>query len=88
MEMSKTASTRYEDVGPLASLFGSAEAKMLDQSLIVGSMEQTISMLSDSTGLSLKTVQKVVKEFVNKGFMRPTRLIGNAQACGIHNGLK
>jgi DNA-binding transcriptional MocR family regulator len=78
--MSKTAGTRYEDAGPLASLFGSAEAKVLDQSLIVGNMEQTISMLSDSTGLSFKTVQKVVKEFVYKGFMRPTRRIGNAQA--------
>lgn len=78
--MSKTATTRYEEAGPLASLFGSAEAKILDQSLIVGNMEQTISMLSDSTGLSFKTVQKVVKEFVDKGFMRPTRRIGNAQA--------
>ena len=48
----KTA-TRYEDAGPLASLFESAEAKVLDQSLIVGNMEQTISMLSESTGLRL-----------------------------------
>jgi DNA-binding transcriptional MocR family regulator len=78
--MSKTAATRYEDAGPLASLFASAEARVLDQSLIVGNMEQTISMLSDSTGLSFKTVQKVVKEFVDKGFLLPTRRIGNAQA--------
>lgn len=78
--MSKAATTRYEDAGPLASLFGSAQAKVLDQCLIVGNMEQTISMLSESTRLSFKTVQKVVKEFVEKGFMRPTRRIGNAQA--------
>lgn len=71
---------RYEEAGPLSSLFGSAEAKVLDQSLIVGNMEQTIRMLSDSTGLSFKTVQRVVKEFVGKGFMRRTRQIGNAQA--------
>ncbi|MHB1907999.1 MAG: hypothetical protein ACYCQJ_03895 [Nitrososphaerales archaeon] len=78
--MGKAVTTRYEDAGPLASLFGSAEAKVLDQSLIVGNMEQTVSMLSDSTRLSFKTVQKVVKGFVEKGFMRPTRRIGNAQA--------
>ncbi len=43
-------------------------------------MEQTISMLGESTGLTFKTVQGVVKEFVAKGFMTPTRKIGNAQA--------
>jgi len=71
---------KYEESGPLAHLFGSAEAKVLDQSLIVGNMEQTIRMLSDSTGLSFKTVQKTVEEFVGKRFMSPTRKIGNAQA--------
>ncbi len=64
---------KYEEAGPLTNLFGSAEAKILDQSLIVGNMEQTVRMLSDSTGLSFKTVQKIITEFVNKGFMRPTR---------------
>jgi len=80
IEEKRMKTTRYGEAGPLASLFGSAEAKVLDQSLIVGNMEQTIRMLSDSTGLSFKTVQKVVKEFAKKGFVRPTRQIGNAQA--------
>lgn len=68
------------EVGPLTSIFGNAESKVLDQSLIVGNMEQTISMLKESTGLSFSTVQNVVKRFVEKGFMKPTRKIGNAQA--------
>ena len=67
-------------VGPLESIFGNAEAKVLDQSLIVGNMEQTISMLKDSTDLSFSTVQKTVAKLIKRGFMTPTRKIGNAQA--------
>lgn len=70
----------YETDGPFSSIFGSPKAIVLDQSLLIGNMEQTISMLVESTNLSFKTVQKVVKEFVQKGFMEPTRKIGNAQA--------
>jgi hypothetical protein len=47
-------------------------------------MEQAIGMLSDSTGLSFRAVQKVVGEFVDKGFMRPTGRIGNAQGYSFH----
>jgi hypothetical protein len=72
--------TKYEELGPLSSIFGNAEARVLDQSMIVGNMEQTISMLTESTGLSFKTVQSVVKKFVERKFMTPTRKIGNAQA--------
>jgi hypothetical protein len=72
--------SKYETLGPLSSIFGSAEARVLDQSLLVGNMEQTISMLGESTGLSFKTVQKVVGKFVEKRVMEPTRKIGNAQA--------
>ena len=53
IEEKKMRTRTYEEAGPLANLFGSAEAKVLDQSLIVGNMEQTIRMLSDSTGLKL-----------------------------------
>ena len=70
----------YATAGPLSSIFHSPEARILDQSLLVGNMEQTISMLAESTDLSFKTVQKVVKSFIKKGFMTPTRKIGNAQA--------
>ena len=71
---------RNAEQGPLASIFGNAQARVLDQSMIVGNMEQTVSMLAESTGLSFKTVQSIVKTFVSKGFMSPTRKIGNAQA--------
>lgn len=72
--------TSYATAGPLSSIFGSPRARVLDQSLLVGNMEQTISMLAESTELSFKTVQKVVKDFVAMGYMTPTRKIGNAQA--------
>ena len=78
--MRKIATAENEDLGPLANLFGSSEGQILDQCLIVGNMEQTIGVLSESTELRFGTVQKVVKEFVHMVFMRPTRRIGNAQA--------
>jgi DNA-binding transcriptional regulator YhcF (GntR family) len=67
-------------VGPLFSVFGSPVAKVLDQAMLVGNMEQTISILADSTGLHFKTVKGVVDQLVTKGFMEKTRRIGNAQA--------
>jgi len=72
--------TKSGFVGPLTRIFGNPVAKVLDQSLIVGNMEQTISMLAESTGLSYKTVSAVVKKLLKLGFMKPTRKIGNAQA--------
>jgi DNA-binding transcriptional regulator GbsR (MarR family) len=72
------AESRFE--GPFTVIFGNPAAKVLDQSLIVGNMEQTISMLVELTDLSYKTVQSVVKELENVGFMKATRKIGNAQA--------
>ena len=67
-------------IGPLTKIFGNPVAKVLDQSLIVGNMEQTISMLAESTNLSYKTVLTVVRKLSQLGFMKPTRKIGNAQA--------
>ena len=66
--------------GPLATMFGSASAKVLDQCMIVGNMPQTISMLAELTDLDYKTVQNVVQTFVKKGFMQDLGKIGNAQA--------
>ena len=48
--------------------------------MIVGNMEQTISMLAESTDLSHKTVMTVVEKLENLGFITTTRKIGNAQA--------
>lgn len=61
---------RYATAGPLYSAFPSPEARVLDQALLVGNMKQTIGMLAESTALHEKTVEKVVREFVAKGWMK------------------
>lgn len=71
---------KYEAAGPLSSVFSSPEARVLDQAFLVGNMKQTVSMLEESTGLSFKTVQKVLQRLSGKGFVTPAGKIGNAQA--------
>ena len=68
----------YATAGPLARLFPCPTARILDQALLVGKMEQTIPMLGESTNLSYKTVEKVVKMLVSQGLMEKGRRIGNA----------
>jgi len=70
----------YATSGPLTAIFGNVIARVLDQSLIVGNMEQTISMLAESTNLSYKTVLSAVKKLEKLGFVKATRKMGNAQA--------
>ncbi len=70
----------YAMTGLLTRIFSSPEARVLDQSLIVGNMEQTISMLCESTNLSFKTVKRIVDRFVSLKLIIPTRKIANAQA--------
>ena len=70
----------YATSGLLYTIFQSPEARVLDQIRILGNMEQTISMLAESTNLSYKTVQLAVKRLLKLGFMQATRKIGNAQA--------
>ncbi len=65
--------------GVLAQVFGGPVAKVLDQSVYVGSMEQTIPMLAESTGLSFKTVQKAVVKLNKLGLVKRSRRIGNTQ---------
>ena len=76
---SDSAGEDYATSGPLTRLFKNPMARVLDQSLIVGQMEQTISMLMESTNLSYKTVEKTVKELVEIGYVVPGRRVGNAQ---------
>lgn len=71
---------RYETAGPLSCVFSSPEARVLDQAFLVGNMKQTVPMLSESTGLSFKTVQKVLQRLSGKGFVAPVGKVGNAQA--------
>ncbi len=63
----------------MTQVFGGPVAKVLDQAAYVGSMEQTIPMLVDSTGLSFKTAQKAVLELNKLGLVKRSRKIGNAQ---------
>ena len=65
--------------GVLTQVFGGPVAKVLDQATYVGSMEQTIPMLVESTGLSFKTAQKAVLELNKLGLVKRSRKIGNAQ---------
>ena len=71
---------KYETAGPLSSVFNSPEARVLDQAFLVGNMKQTIPMLEESTGLSFKTVQKVLQRLSGKGLVATAGKIGNAQA--------
>jgi len=65
--------------GALTQVFGGPVAKVLDQAMYVGSMEQTIPMLAESTGLTFKTVQKAVAKLNKLGLVKRSRKIGNAQ---------
>jgi DNA-binding GntR family transcriptional regulator len=65
--------------GALSEIFGGPVARVLDQSLYVGDMEQSIPMLVESTGLTFKTVQKAVIKLNKLGLLKRSRRIGNAQ---------
>jgi hypothetical protein len=65
--------------GALSMIFGGPVAKVLDQALYVGNMEQSIPMLVESTGLTFKTVQKAVIKLNKLGYIKRSRKIGNTQ---------
>lgn len=73
-----TSDEDYSMSGPLARIFRNATARILDQSMIVGRMEQTIAMLAESTDLSYKTTAKEVERLIELGYMNEGRKIGNA----------
>jgi len=65
--------------GALTQVFGGPVAKVLDQAMYVGRMEQTVSMLVESTGLTYKTVQKAIVKLNRLGLVKRSRKVGNAQ---------
>jgi len=69
--------------GSLTTLFGNPQgraiAKLLDQSVLVGNMEQSIRMLADSTELDYKTVQKSLERLAEWGLVKKGRKIGITQ---------
>ena len=83
IEISKKQQSEHEEYatrGPFSSIFGGPIARLLDQASIVGNMEQTISILAESTNLSYKTTKEAIDKLIKMGFVVPTRKIGNAQA--------
>jgi len=58
--------------------------RVLDQARMVGSMEQTVPMLSEATKLDIGTVQSAILQLTRLGIAQPTRKIGNAQAYKFH----
>ena len=79
--MSEVKFTNEENItsGPLTRIFMNPTARVLDQSILVGNMEQTVPMLQESTNLAYKTVAKEVKRLVEIGLIEKSRKIGNAQ---------
>jgi len=65
--------------GVFSSVFDGSVAKVLDQVLYVGNMEQTIPMLAESTGLDYKTVKAAVERLEKCRLMKRGRKISNAQ---------
>jgi len=65
--------------GPFTEVFGGPVAKVLDQSLYVGNMEQTIPMLARAACVDFKTAQKAIKKLHKMGLVKRSRKISNAQ---------
>jgi len=62
----------------------------LDEARVVGSVEQTVSTLSEATKLDYETVQSALGHLTKLGLVQPTRMVGNAQAYKftLENGLQ
>jgi len=71
----------YFDAGPLATVLqGEPRARILDQALLLGNAEFTVSGLAEGTDLSFKTVKSFLEHLVALKWVIPTRKMGNAQA--------
>lgn len=78
---SKGRDNSYYDAGPLATILqGVPKARILDQALLLGNSEFTVSSLAEETGLSFKTVKLFLEHLADLRWVRPTRKMGNAQA--------
>jgi DNA-binding transcriptional regulator GbsR (MarR family) len=81
MRSSEKLKDEYFDSGPLASILqGDPGARILDQALLLGNAEFTVSGMADGTGLSYKTVQSYLKHLESIEWVIATRKMGNAQA--------
>jgi DNA-binding transcriptional regulator GbsR (MarR family) len=80
MSARKKRKNTHMDTGPFGVIFGSAMGRILDQSLILGKFEFTISILAEATGLTYKTVKSCLERLQDLKWVKPTRRLGNAQA--------
>ena len=72
--------TEYEE-GPFSQVLGKiAIARVLDQSLFIGRLEFTVSILAEATGLTYHTIKSCLKHLQSINWVTPTRMLGNAQA--------
>ena len=53
-------------------------------------MEQTVTMLSETTKLDYETVQSALQHLTKLGLVHPTRMVGNMQAYrfNVENALR
>jgi hypothetical protein len=71
----------YFDAGPFATVLeGERKARILDQALLLGDAEFTVSGLAEGTDLSFKTVKSFLEHLVDLKWVIATRKMGNAQA--------
>ena len=63
----------------MTRVFGGSVAKILDQAVYAGNMEQTIPMLAESSGLSFNAAQGAVLRLKKLGLVKKSRKIGSAQ---------
>jgi len=81
MESKGKRDNSYFDAGPLATILqGEPKARILDQALLLGNAEFTVSSLAEGTNLSFKTVKMFLEHLAELKWVTPTRKMGNAQA--------
>ncbi len=80
VQLKENQGNEYFKAGPLAALLqGEPRARILDQALLLGNAEFTVSGLADGTNLSYKTVQSYLKHLESIEWVMATRKMGNAQ---------
>ena len=79
---SERGKDEYFDAGPFAAVMGKRipMARILDQSLFLGSAEFTTSILADGAGITFKTAHNCIDHLQKLGWVTGTRKLGNAQA--------
>ena len=75
----RKSKSHYEE-GPFSSIFNGSMGRILDQTLLLGNMEFTISILAEATGLTYKTAASCLGRLQKMDWIMPTRQLGNAQA--------